>query len=187
MTDKKCASCGEAAGSGQFCANCGAKLEGPIKEEAKEVTLKLNKRTLLIAGAAVLVLAGAVLVPITINAYNEMQAEAAAKAAEEARLAKQATFFKDAAMECSIADVVTIEPDGSAMFVDNMGEEEYFGVDDAGLFCVVDAVGTPSTVQDQMWSTTALMGIQSASWDGILATWSYHPDNGFDVNFAFEE
>jgi hypothetical protein len=33
----------------------------------------------------------------------------------------------------------------------------------------------------QMKKTRALDGTQSASWDAIEATWSYHPDNGFDI------
>ncbi|WP_269142641.1 hypothetical protein [Georgenia yuyongxinii] len=32
-----------------------------------------------------------------------------------------------------------------------------------------------------MTSTRALDGRQTAEWDGVVATWSFHPDDGLDV------
>jgi hypothetical protein len=32
-----------------------------------------------------------------------------------------------------------------------------------------------------MQNTRALDGMQDASWDNYKATWSFHPDNGFDL------
>ena len=40
---------------------------------------------------------------------------------------------------------------------------------------------TPTTVIAQMDSTRALDGTRDATWDGMTATWTYHPDDGLDV------
>ena len=47
--------------------------------------------------------------------------------------------------------------------------------------CALAGVHRPDYVWSQMQNTTSLMGQQSATWDNLQATWSYHPDNGFDV------
>jgi hypothetical protein len=39
----------------------------------------------------------------------------------------------------------------------------------------------PDYVVEQIDSTTSLMGLREATWDGIEASWSYHPDNGLDL------
>jgi len=52
-----------------------------------------------------------------------------------------------------------------------------------GLQCVLDAVAAPDYIQQQMMKTRALDGRQSASWSGITASWTYHPDHGLDVIF----
>ncbi len=51
------------------------------------------------------------------------------------------------------------------------------------LRCVVgDAdLGVPTRVVDQIASTRALDGMQSAEWDGYSAQWNYHPDNGMNL------
>ena len=53
----------------------------------------------------------------------------------------------------------------------------------AGTACVLDETGAPSSVGTKIDSTTALMGRQSDSWDGLEVSWSYHPDNGLDAVF----
>jgi hypothetical protein len=47
--------------------------------------------------------------------------------------------------------------------------------------CVLGELETPDYVISQMDSTTSLMGLREAEWEGIEASWSYHPDNGFDL------
>jgi hypothetical protein len=39
----------------------------------------------------------------------------------------------------------------------------------------------PESVTAQMDGTRALDGRQPASWDGYTASWTFHPDSGFDL------
>ncbi len=50
--------------------------------------------------------------------------------------------------------------------------------------CILKAVDTLSYVVTQMDSTSSLMGRQTAAWDGLEASWTYHPDNGLDVQIV---
>jgi hypothetical protein len=38
-----------------------------------------------------------------------------------------------------------------------------------------------------MTSTRALDGRQTASWDGIDAAWSYHPDSGMNMTVSISD
>lgn len=53
--------------------------------------------------------------------------------------------------------------------------------------CVLNALEAPDGIVAQMERTTALDGRQSASWDGITASWSYHPDRGLDIVFSLDQ
>jgi hypothetical protein len=81
------------------------------------------------------------------------------------------------------ADRITLEDEGTSIVADGPSSsafsEENLYIDDlTRLFVQLDV---PDYVIEQMKSTTALMGTREASWDGIEASWSYHPDNGLDV------
>lgn len=52
--------------------------------------------------------------------------------------------------------------------------------------CIGTQVGMPDSVISRMGNTRALDGTQEASWDGYLATWSYHPDDGMSVVYSYE-
>ena len=81
---------------------------------------------------------------------------------------------------------ISIDDDGKGMFVDMEGEEDLLGASYSDVICVLEAVDTPSSVLSQMSNTTSLMGIQTASWDGLSASWSYHPDRGLDVSLRLD-
>jgi len=49
------------------------------------------------------------------------------------------------------------------------------------VVCVLTELGIPVSVRVKMARTTALQGVQTDIWDGIEASWTYHPDNGLDV------
>ena len=55
------------------------------------------------------------------------------------------------------------------------------GVGPTSMFCILGAVGLPDATRSQISNTRALDGMQSASWSGYEATWTYHPDNGLDL------
>jgi hypothetical protein len=53
-----------------------------------------------------------------------------------------------------------------------------YGISIEKVECVLRDIGATRATMSKLKKTRALDGAQSASWD---ATWSYHPDNGFDI------
>jgi len=188
-----CNNCGAKAQSGVFCSSCGTKLatnrndaDALIEGDAQTVpTRQPPMRLALIVGAIVIAV---VLVPVGINAFTELQTNAAEAAKVAAQAEKEKTFFNNVAANCGVFNsfAVTIETDGSSMFVSGYGDEDVIGMPIDDLVCVITGAGVPQTVIDRMNTTTSLMGIQEASWDDLSASWSYHPDNGLDINFEFQ-
>lgn len=94
------------------------------------------------------------------------------------------TRFEEATMGITNQHI-EVTDDGSSIIMDGPYESEY--LPGAGkkyiqsLAIVLANLDTPDYVIEQMESTTSLMGVREASWDGIDASWSYHPDNGFDL------
>ncbi len=76
---------------------------------------------------------------------------------------------------------VHLEDDGATLTVDTKGQEDIVGASVVDLACVLAATSAPASVTANMDSTRALDGTQTATWDGITATWRYHPDNGFEL------
>ncbi|SIT74172.1 hypothetical protein [Microbacterium sp. RU33B] len=132
------------------------------------------------AGVAGLVIGGLVASLITaavVTASHEAAADAAVVAAEDAR----STLFADAARTCGAGDVLD---DGRTFVVDVEGEDAGSGdVSLSKLDCLFARIGVPSSVQTKMYDTRALDGRQSADWDDVEVSWSYHPDDGLDIIF----
>lgn len=81
--------------------------------------------------------------------------------------------------DCMAGDLVD---GGRTLVIDMRGEEVASGslsVSEVG--CLLDHLETPESVTAQMNSTRALDGMQDASWGGLNATWTYHPDDGLDI------
>lgn len=73
------------------------------------------------------------------------------------------------------------------LILDMEGEESFSGSMSYGeVTCVLEAVDTPDAVWDKMGRTTSLQGVQSDSWNGIEASWTYHPDQGLDIILELE-
>lgn len=84
--------------------------------------------------------------------------------------------------------IVEIADAGKTMIVDGEGED--FGSGDVSLTdldCIIEAVGTPASVKEMMYSTRSLDGRQSGEWDDISASWGYHPDDGLDIIFELDD
>ena len=100
----------------------------------------------------------------------------------------------------SVASFATLGDGGDSLILDGAAQPEF----DLGLYgdtpttpsdeelrqfieslgftnCVLEEVNTPDYVQSKLENTTSLMGDQTATWDNISASWSFHPDNGLDV------
>lgn len=70
---------------------------------------------------------------------------------------------------------------GRTLTIDTQGEEDSSGTDIVYGLCVLTKLGVPDSVMSRIEQTTSLDGQQEAAWDGIDATWSYHPDRGLDM------
>lgn len=74
-----------------------------------------------------------------------------------------------------------IGDNGATLDLDHQGEDDRRGIGLVALNCVLEELEVPDSVMSQMDRTRALDGRQTAEWDGIEASWSYHPDTGLDV------
>ncbi|GAB2502627.1 hypothetical protein [Nocardiopsis aegyptia] len=91
--------------------------------------------------------------------------------------------FEAAVDDCGITAGAwaRIGDDGESLSLDNRGADESSGISVDSLFCILVELEAPDSVVEEMSQTRALDGRQSADWDGIHASWAYHPDTGLDV------
>lgn len=83
------------------------------------------------------------------------------------------------------AEFSALDDDGKGLFVDGAGDKSV-GLVISDLACVIKNVEVPDSVISRMDNTTALMGQQEATFDGITLRWSYHPNNGLDMSFEMD-
>lgn len=70
---------------------------------------------------------------------------------------------------------------GDSVVLDMEGEEDIFGLGYYDVMCVLGELDLPDSAESLMLSTSALDGRQTADWDNLSASWTYHPDEGLDV------
>lgn len=134
-------------------------------EDTSPVTFSLKKSTLkkaAIAGGTIVIVAGAWL------AFQGFS---------------QSRVFDDAAEACSASDSrgVTVDSGGRAMYLNGEGEESA-GVNVLVQICILNELNVPDSVFDRISGTTSLMGVQTARWENLEASWTYHPNNGLDIS-----
>jgi len=79
----------------------------------------------------------------------------------------------------------SIDDDGQGLFIDGSGEETP-GATQSATFCVLDELEILESVTSRIYNTNSTMGQQEASWEGITALWTYHPDRGLDVSLTLD-
>lgn len=91
----------------------------------------------------------------------------------------------DQAVEnCGIdAEGYTVMGGGEALQLDTKGTDLFDeGTRNyAAYTCMLNELGVPEVTQQKMERTRALDGTQSDTWDGLQASWSYHPDSGINL------
>lgn len=93
------------------------------------------------------------------------------------------TILQDAADACGAGQA---EDGGRSLFLDMEGEDLGSGtLAYADVQCVLEELETPASTLNAMGQTRALDGRQSDEWNGLEASWSYHPDDGLDVIVKF--
>lgn len=83
--------------------------------------------------------------------------------------------------EIGASSGATLEDGGATLVLDGKGEKDLIGLSVTQIACALTAVKTPQSVISNMGETRALDGTQTATWDGITATWRYHPDDGLNI------
>lgn len=91
--------------------------------------------------------------------------------------------FQKAYDSCGTPSGVSVSDNGTTISVDTMGEEDYSGATYGDLVCIIGAVGTPTYVNDGIMSVRAMDGRQTQEFDGIVVSYSYHPNSGMDIVF----
>ncbi|MEE6281652.1 hypothetical protein [Georgenia sp. MJ170] len=72
--------------------------------------------------------------------------------------------------------------EGHTLVLDMAGEDEGSGdLSYLEVICVLGELDAPDAMLDKLGSTRSLDGRQSDDWNGIEASWSYHPASGLDL------
>lgn len=121
----------------------------------------------------------------TVMGAQRAAADQAAIAAEEAAVAAaeaaKSSLFEDATRMCGAGEVTD---EGRTLVADSEGEDVGSGdISLSALNCLLLRVGVPSSAKEKMYQTRSLDGRQTADWDDVEASWSYHPDDGLDIVF----
>lgn len=97
--------------------------------------------------------------------------------------ASQSKILTEAVEACSAGSAagVSIGDKGNSLSVDTKGKDDLVGAKMDDLACLVREVNTPDSVVSQMDSTSSLQGRQTAEWDDLKASWTYHPDSGMKL------
>ena len=97
------------------------------------------------------------------------------------------TKLETAVENCSLQSSASaaLDDDGKGLYLDGAGQESA-GLGIAAMACVLDDLEIPDSVISRIDNTSSLMGQQTATWNGVTALWTYHPDNGFDINFNLD-
>jgi hypothetical protein len=97
--------------------------------------------------------------------------------------AGQFDLFQKAYDSCGTPSGVSVSDNGTTISVDTIGEEEYSGASYSDLVCVINGVETPSYIYDGIMSVRAMDGRQTQEFDGIVVSYSFHPDHGMSIVF----
>ena len=91
--------------------------------------------------------------------------------------------FQKAYEDCGSPLGVEVADEGKTITIDSIGSDDWTGASYSELTCVVSAVGTPDYINNNIMSVRALDGRQTEEFDGIVVSYSFHPDNGATIVF----
>jgi hypothetical protein len=134
-----------------------------------------------LAVVGVLVLAG-------IGAALVVQGDSDATGAAEPAAEPEGTRFEEAFAQAGVtSQYITVSDGGTSIIVDGPPDDTNTNTFYPDLAALLTALDVPAYVVDQIDSTSSLQGLREASWNGIEAQWSYHPDNGLDLTLVDTE
>lgn len=180
---KFCEKCGSELSGENFCSVCGNKIEpetenqtvtevadvAPVKENNLNVNNGVNiknipKKFLIIAVAAVAIVI-AIIVIITSNSGHN---------------------FKKLYEDYCISTWAEVGSDGSYLSIDtNPSDLEDNGIAYIEAYYAIEVIneelGLPSSLFEEMGSTTGADGKQVEEFEEVTVSWKYHPDSGMEV------
>lgn len=123
------------------------------------------------------------------NAALEREAAADAERAAEQAERDRLRLFSNALWTCDIeqGNGVEILDAGEAIEFRGVGRSFASAVQLSDIDCFLDEIDAPTVVSSKIGSTRALDGTQGDSWNGVEATWRYHPDSGATITFEHAE
>ncbi len=79
-----------------------------------------------------------------------------------------------------------LQDGGKTLQIEGYGRTSYSAIDlnDKDWACVVNAMKIPGSVQNKIGQTRALDGMVSATFSGVEAFWTFHPESGLDITFS---
>lgn len=92
--------------------------------------------------------------------------------------------LKSAITKCSASNADGVEEGDEGKSLTITGYGLLRGPTSAQFECLTDALDMPDSVRSRISATRALDGRQTAAWDGLSVSWTYHPDSG--LNMVFE-
>ncbi|MCA1655830.1 MAG: hypothetical protein LC635_05200, partial [Pseudonocardiaceae bacterium] len=131
----------------------------------------------LIGAAALIVIGGTLTITLTGSDNDGGASWGTMSAAPAAGIT--ATDLKTASTECGAGE---LDDNDHTLLLDMAGQD--FGTGSAtpdDVACVLYELDAPRSVTARMDSTRALDGMQTATWEGYEASWTYHPDAGLDL------
>lgn len=71
--------------------------------------------------------------------------------------------------------------DNTTLTLDGKGQQDSDGLTVEEIGCVLKALAVTDAVVSHISDTRALDGMQTDSWTGYKARWTYHPDSGLNM------
>lgn len=91
--------------------------------------------------------------------------------------------MQKAVEDCDATEMegVLVVDKGAGLTIDTKGEDDSSGASMVATACILKSLEIPESVIAQMDATTAMQGRQTAAWENVEASWTYHPDTGVKV------
>lgn len=183
-----CEKCGEMLGKSCYCIKCGEKIEKGMKfcpkcgkalykrevlinnerEPVENRKVKVNSVKVAATIAAIVLIVGIIIVSIL--AYNDKPNFQKA--------------FEQAGGENVIGEWVSVSHDGRSLRIDTnpSNTEDYYESDAlVAIRKIHKALQLPDALITKMTGTRAIDGRQTANYDHIVVSWTYHPNYGLEI------
>ncbi len=148
-----------------------SEIGAALQPEDAPVKAKRKPRTVIIISAIALVI-----VAIAVVAGVMLKTSADKQALEEFRSGQ----FSKAALGCQVpVDTFQVMDDSNAIDFTRASKLDGANIDE--VYCFLDKLNAPESLESKIGQTRALDGTQTASWGEFEASWTYHPDDGLNL------